>query len=452
MSPPSKAHLSIAFNSITNEHEKSNVSGTVMVVRRSAGKYNSRESKSDRKVTGVRAMTQKIFYEDAYCREFDAAVVSCTEHKDRYEIILDRTAFYPEGGGQSGDTGTLSFLTDEGEIRSADIFDTHETPEGIAHYSKTAIEAGVRVHGVIDWDRRFDLMQNHTGEHIVSGLIHEAYGYENVGFHMGSDMLTIDLSGELNAQQLREIESKANEVVWKNVKVGIRVYDEESVKNITYRSKKELHGEVRIVTIPGADVCACCGTHVKTTGEIGLIKLLSCEKFRGGVRVEMLCGKKALEYMNAVWDQNHRISVALSAKPLATADAVDRMKSAAAQELMRVAEMERRLNELEAARLAGTGSCVLFREDLGPDSVRRLAVSVMESCAGICVVFSGSDESGYKYAAGQENGDIRSLVKEMNAELNGRGGGKPFFAQGSVTCSRKDIEQFFGAKEEWKFV
>ncbi|MCR5161234.1 MAG: alanyl-tRNA editing protein [Lachnospiraceae bacterium] len=397
-------------------------------------------------------MTQKIFYEDAYCREFDAVVVSCTEHKGRYEIILDRTAFYPEGGGQSGDTGTLRFPTDEGGQGSAEIFDTHETPEGIAHYSKTPVEAGTRVQGTIDWDRRFDLMQNHTGEHIVSGLIHEAYGYENVGFHMGSDMITIDLSGELTAQQLREIEAKANETVWRNVPVGIRVYDEESVKALTYRSKKELHGEVRIVTVPGADVCACCGTHVRTTGEIGLIKLISCEKFRGGVRVEMLCGRKALEYMNEVWEQNHRISVALSARPLATAEAVDRMKSAAAQDSMRMADMERRQNELEAAQLAGAGNCVLFRENLGADNVRRLAVSVMESCKGICAVFSGDDGSGYKYAAGLENGDIRSLVKEMNTELNGRGGGKPFFAQGSVTCTRNDIESFFSAKGDWKVV
>ena len=397
-------------------------------------------------------MTEKIFYEDAYCREFDADVLSCTEHKGRYEIILDRTAFYPEGGGQSGDTGTLCFLTDEGAHGLAEISDTHETPEGIVHYSKVPVKEGTRVHGAIHWDRRFDLMQNHTGEHIVSGLIHEAFGYENVGFHMGSDMITIDLSGELTAEELREIEAGANAVVWRNVPVEIRVYDEETVKALTYRSKKELHGEVRIVTIPGADVCACCGTHVKTTGEIGLIKLISCEKFRGGVRVEMLCGRKALEYMNAVWEQNHRISVALSAKPLATADAVDRMKNAALQDSMRMAALERRQNELEAQRLAGAGSCVLFRENLGADSVRRLAVSVMESCAGICAVFSGDDESGYKYAAGLADGDIRSLVKEMNTELRGRGGGKPFFAQGSVNCSRKEIEDFFGAKEGWRFL
>lgn len=387
-------------------------------------------------------MTERLYYEDVYCKKFQAVVTECRERKDGYEIILDRSAFYPEGGGQPGDRGSLRSLDDshKGDIA---VLDTHEKDGEILHYTREKLEPGTEVIGEIDWEYRFDLMQNHSGEHIVSGLIHEKFGYHNVGFHMGSDAITVDLDGEFTAEDMQSFERRANEIIWKDEPVEIKLYDEETVKSVKYRSKKELHGEVRIVTFPGADTCACCGTHVTHAGEIGLIKLISLQKFKGGMRMEMLSGRRAYEYVCSICDQNHRISVALSAKPRETAEAVLRLKESASADNFRLVAMENTLFEQKAAALKDTKDVLLFEENLSPDSVRKLAVAVMEQCNGRCAVFSGSDGQGYKYAIGKKGGDLRAFVKEMNAALDGRGGGKPFFAQGSATASREKIEEFF---------
>ena len=391
-------------------------------------------------------MTERIYYSDVYCARFTAQVLECRESKKGYEILLDRTAFYPEGGGQPGDDGSLTYM-DQGEEVKVRVADTHEKGEEIWHYTDAAIPAGSEVQGEINWDKRFGLMQSHSGEHIISGMVHEKYGYENVGFHMGSDCMTIDLSGELTMEELLEIERKANAYIWTDVPVQIRSYTEEEVKAVSYRSKKELHGEVRIVTFPGADVCACCGTHVSHTGEIGLVKILSVVKFRTGVRVELLCGKAAMDYLTETWQQNRITSVALSAKPLETGAAVEKMKTQLLQADYRVMELEGRLFASEADRLKGKGDMVLFTSAMAPDAVRRLAVAVMEDCGGICAVFAGSDEEGYKYAVGKPEADLRQLVKELNQTCSGRGGGKPFFAQGSVGGKREEIVSFFEEKE-----
>lgn len=388
-------------------------------------------------------MTEKIYYTDAYCREFDAVVKKCREGKNGYQTVLDRTAFYPEGGGQPGDRGEFLIRREGAGTQIVRVSDTHEKEGEILHYTDCCLKPGTQIHGRIDWEYRFDLMQNHSGEHIVSGLIHEKFGYQNVGFHMGSDMITIDLDGEISAGEMQEVERRANETVWKNHPTDIRTYDEETVKSLEYRSKKELHGEVRIVTFPGADTCACCGLHVRNAGEIGLIKLISLQRFKGGIRMEMLCGRRAVEYMNEIWEQNHRISVALSAKPKETATAVQRLKEAEAAASFRQMSLENELFAQKAKSLSGTGAALLFEEGLAPDAVRRLAAAVMESCGGICAVFSGTDENGYRYAVGEKDGDLRQLVKTMNQTLHGRGGGKPFFAQGSVNARRIEIEDFF---------
>lgn len=387
-------------------------------------------------------MTEKLYYSDVYCKEFEAVVTECREGRKGYEIILNRSAFYPEGGGQPGDRGCLEI---NGQVIA--VTDTHEKEGEILHYANAPLEVGSVVTGKIDWEYRFDLMQNHSGEHIVSGLIHTKFGYNNVGFHMGSDMLTIDLDGEFSVEDMKEIERRANQIVWENRPVDIQVYSEEEVRAIAYRSKKELHGEVRIVTFPGADICACCGTHVSHTGEIGLIKLISIQKFKGGIRMEMLCGGRALEYVNEICEQNRRISVALSSKPKETAGAVERLKEAEARSSFRIVAMENDMFARKAESLKDAGDVVLFEEALSPDSVRKLAVAVMENCKGRCAVFSGDDETGYKYAVGETDGDLRALIKDMNGQLNGRGGGKPFFAQGSVAAKRAQIEAFFVGTE-----
>lgn len=379
--------------------------------------------------------TEALYYQDAYLQTFSATVLSCTEgKKGLFSVVLDRTAFYPEGGGQPGDTGTLNDIP---------VVDTRESGETIVHLCESPIEPGTVVTGQIDWARRFDLMQQHSGEHLVSGLVHAQYGYDNVGFHMGADRITIDFNGELDEAGLRDIERQANEAVWADIPAEIFYPTPEELEVLDYRSKKALTGSVRIVAFPGVDVCACCGTQVRRTGEVGPILLLSCTKFREGVRVEMLCGQRALEHITMVREQNSNISVLLSAKLGETSDAVRRLQQELADTRQQLAELENRIFAEKAAQFAGAGDVLTFEADLSADAVRRLAVAIMERCGGRCAVFSGNDTDGYKYAIGEENGDLRGFVKAMNGALQGRGGGKPFFAQGSVAAARAEIEAFF---------
>ena len=382
-------------------------------------------------------MTEKLFYKDAYQKTFEATVTECKEGKNGYEIILDQTAFYPEGGGQPGDIG---YLQTEGQ--KVEVTDTHEKDGEILHFCGQPLEKGSKVTGSIDWERRFDLMQNHSGEHIVSGLVHHKFGYNNVGFHMGKDTVTIDFDGEFSVEDMCRFEQEANARIWANEQVNITSYTEEEAETVEYRSKKELHGVVRIVTFPNADVCACCGTHVRYTGEIGLIKLISLQKWKGGVRMEMLSGRKAMEYVADVCRQNQQISVALSAKPLETAEAVEHLKKLQMDQQFHAGALEQKLFQYMAKQYEGSGSVLLFEDGLAADSVRKLTAEIMETCEGRCIVCSGDDENGYKYAMGEKDGDLRALVKEFNSTLNGRGGGKPFFVQGSVAATRKEIEEF----------
>ena len=383
--------------------------------------------------------TRRLYYENVYTKEFEAMVLQCREGKNGYHILLDQSAFYPEGGGQPSDTGVLGNIS---------VREVHEKNGELLHYTEEPLEPGVKVTGRIDWNRRFDLMQQHSGEHMVSGLIHEAYGYDNVGFHMGSDVVTIDFNGPLEEIQLAEIERKTNQKIWENAEVDISYPSAEELEQLPYRSKKELTGKIRIVRFPGADLCACCGTHVTHTGEIGMVKLLSCVKFREGVRVEMICGGRVLAYLNMVNDQNHRISVKLSAKADKTFQAVERMYDENFRLKGRVMSMEETLFAQEAEKWNNAGNVLLIKEGLEADSLRKLTDAVMTTCGGCCAAFSGNPDGSYKYAIGETGGDLRGFTKELNAALNGRGGGKPFFVQGSVQASEEEIRSFLSRKLE----
>lgn len=378
--------------------------------------------------------TKRLYYDDAYINEFTATVLECREEQNGYGILLDQSAFYPEGGGQP---------SDRGQIDGTEVVDVKEKCGELIHFTKEPVEKGRKVSGNIDWKRRFDLMQQHSGEHMVSGLIHEKYGYDNVGFHMGSDIVTIDFNGPLTMEELFVIEQKVNQKVWENKNVEIWYPSAQELDSLPYRSKKELTGKIRIVRFPGADLCACCGTHVKQTGEIGIIKILSCEKFREGVRVEMVSGRRVLEHLNMLQEQNHQISVLLSAKPSCTANAVSRLYEENFSLKGRVMQMEEKYFREEADKWSGKGDVLLVCSEMETESVRRLADAVMHTCGGRCAVFAGDDKNGYKYAMGQENGDLRDLTKEMNQTLQGRGGGKPFFVQGSVKSTEQEIRKFF---------
>ena len=386
-------------------------------------------------------MTQKLYYEDVYLKEFDASVLCCRkrEKEERWEIIPDRSAFYPEGGGQSGDQGSL---TVEGSGEMIRVLDTREDGDQIVLLCDRPVDEGARIHAQIDWEYRFDRMQNHSGEHIVSGLIHTRFGYNNVGFHMSGDRMTIDLDGEIPDEAFREIERRANEIVWSDVPVRTDLYTEEQAQAVEFRSKKELHGEIRVVSIPGADVCACCGTHVSHTGEIGPVLILSHERFKGGTRMEMTCGRWAYNYLSEVLEQNHQVSVLLSSKTLETASYVQKVLDDQAQMKSEIIRMHYEQIERMADELSQKGDVLIFAKQFTPVLLQKLAARVMEKTSFQVFAFSGDDAEGYRYAVGRTGGDLKEFVKEMNAQLHGRGGGKPFFLQGSVSSDRKNIENY----------
>ena len=393
--------------------------------------------------------TEKYFENDAF-RKTAAGVILAAEADAKTgggRIALDGTVFYPEGGGQPADRGTLT-LPDGTVLQVQDV---HEQA-GVIWHTVDALPAaaapGAAVTGCIDWDWRFDKMQQHTGEHILSGILHQLFGAENVGFHVGTEAVRMDTSVPISPEGLRQAELAANRIVWQDVPVLISYPTREELAALVYRSKKEIEGQVRIVTIPGADICACCGTHVSNTGEIGLLRIFSCVRFHDGVRLELLCGRRALRYLRALTEQNRQVSGLLSAKPLETAGAVQRLLDAEGALKLRAASLEDAVFTQKAQALAGNGNVLLFEPAMSPDSVRRLTDLVMSACGGRAAVFAGSDEAGYKYAVGEQGGDLRQLVRELNTALQGRGGGKPFFAQGSVSASRAAIEAFFRERGE----
>ena len=378
-------------------------------------------------------MSEKLFYQDSFLQEFTCTVQSCEQDKAGWNVILDRTCFYPEGGGQPADHGILGGVT---------VLDVREKSGQIVHICDGALPVGASVTGCIDWERRFDHMQQHSGEHIVSGIICARYGCDNVGFHLGKDIVTIDFNHDISPDDLPAIEAQANAFIWSDTPINIRFLSGEALEQAEYRSKKFIPGEVRLVAFPGADCCACCGTHVNRAGQVGLVKLLSCQKFREGVRMELLCGKRALDYLSGIWEQNLAVSRALSAKPLQTSAAVERLQGELESIKLRCAALETADFARKAQEYAGKGDVVLFEGDMSADSVRRLCDAVLDTCCGRCAVFAGSGNT-YKYAVGTREGDIRPLVKELNSALNGRGGGKPNFAQGSVAADKAQIKVFF---------
>ena len=382
--------------------------------------------------------TQKLYYEDCHLAEFTARVVSCEKTEKGYPVILDRTAFYPEGGGQPCDLGTINGIP---------VLDVQEQGEGVVHFCAEALEVGQTVTGTVDYVRRFDLMQQHSGEHMVSGLIHKKYGWHNVGFHLGADVITIDFDGIIPAEDLPGIEAAANEAIWKTTPLHIWYPSEEELPTVPYRSKRALPWPVRVVEFPGVDICACCGVHVATTGEIGLVKLLSCVKFHQGVRIEMACGGRALALLSAVYEENRQVSQAFSAKILETGGAARRMNEALAAEKFKVTGLQRKLFDFVAKSYVNQMNVLHFEEGLDSAGVRDLADKIAGACSGMAAVFSGTDETGYHFCLAAREGDLRPLGKELTQALGGRGGGKPGFIQGSVKANQAAIVAFFEKQE-----
>ena len=380
--------------------------------------------------------TEKIYYADCHCATFRARVLECSETEGGFAVTLDRTAFYPLGGGQAADTGTL------GDVR---VLDTREEGEKIVHLCDGSLTVGSTVDGQIDYEARFVRMQQHTGEHIVSGILHRLYGCHNTGFHMNQTGIVIDFDTVIPAEKLPEIEREANEAIWKNIPLHIWTPGPEALEQVPYRTKRALPWPVRIVEVPGFDICACCGVHVAATGEIGLIKLLSAIPCRGGTRIEMAAGRAAFDLMNAVFDQNRQVSRLLSAQLTQTAQGAEQLLDTLNGWKYRSGALERQLFAYQAAALEGMGDCFFFADGLNPEGLRNLTDQASAKTGGIAAGFS-RNENGFHYCLALPGGDLRGLNRELTAALNGRGGGKPNFQQGSVKAEEREIQAFFAGR------
>ena len=380
---------------------------------------------------------RKLYYEDSMLSSFEAVVTACTPADAGFLVELDATAFYPEGGGQACDLGYIG---------DAQVLDVREQGEQVVHLCDQAVAVGSRVSCRLNWQRRFDLMQQHTGEHIVSGVIHEMFGYENVGFHVGADVMTVDFDGMLTEEQLKEVELRANRAVWENVAIRCWIPGPEELKTITYRTKRALPWPVRIVQIPGIDSCACCGVHTATTGQVGVIKLFSCVKFHGGARMEMACGKRALDILNGIYEQNRQVSQTFSAKAMETGEAARRVSELLAAEKYRANSLQRQLFAFKAKGFAGKDMAVCFEDGLDGGQLRCFAEE-LSSVSSLAAVFSPNDQGCSLCLAGDSD-RVKNLGAALTKALNARGGGKPGFYQGSVPAGREQIVAFLTAFEQ----
>ncbi|MBQ3016561.1 MAG: hypothetical protein IJD79_07260 [Clostridia bacterium] len=379
-------------------------------------------------------MTEKLYYIDAYIKEFDATVVSVEQNEKGYDIVLDKTAFFPEGGGQ---------YSDKGFIDDAEIYDVQETDGIMHHYSKTPINVNKCVHCVIDFDERFDKMQQHTAEHIISGLFHSIYGVENTGFHLGAETVTLDTSRPVTKEELATVERLVNIAIQKNVKVSASFPSQDVLHTLDYRSKLDLKENVRIVDIEGYDSCACCAPHVNTTGEIGLLKFVCAVKHKGGSRITMLAGMRAYDYVNTISCEASAISVMLSAPADEISTEVQKLLNSRDELSYKLSSVGKEMAELIAGSIAPTDkNTVLHYSALDYDALRCLMNLVKEKVGGILVGIVG-DEGNYRYILMSERADFADIVKSANSALSGRGGGRAPMASGTFSATEQEIKKYF---------
>lgn len=379
-------------------------------------------------------MTEKLYDINSYSTEFDACVISCSPCDRGYEIVLDKTLFFPEEGGQCCDRGTLSgALVDYVSIDGDTIY----------HYTKAPFTVGDTVHGEIDFSVRFRNMQNHTGEHIICGIAHSLYGYENVGFHLGADYVTMDLSGPLTEEEIRYVEKLANDAVFKNLSVRGFYPSDEELRTIDYRSKSDISGKIRIVTIDGIDACACCAPHVKSTGEVGLVKILDAIHYKGGMRLNILCGFDALfDYENR-FKMNVALSNMLSAPQSEIVEAAQRLLDENNSLKQKLSLKSKKIIDIYADSIKDSDdSIIIFEEDLDANMMRILSNKAKEKTQKFAAVLSGSDSAGYKYIITSAHVDLKTYLADMNNALSGRGGGSPQMVQGSFEASKEKIESY----------
>lgn len=377
--------------------------------------------------------TIRLFDHDSYIQAFDATVLRCEQQGERYAVVLDATAFFPEEGGQTADTGTLEGVK---------VLDAQECDGVITHYTEAPLPIGATVHGQLDFEARYLKMQIHSGEHIVSGLMHRKYGYNNVGFHLGGE-ITMDFDGELTREQLNEIEDQANRIIYANVEIRAEYPSLEVLKKTEYRSKLDLSENVRLVTIGEYDTCACCAPHVSRTGEIGLIKLLDAIRYKGGMRIHFLAGSAALMHYRKTWSDVATLSSMLSVPQSDVVLGVQRRDAEIEKRGATIASLRRQLLDYKIAALEQTdGTLCIFTDDPDMLSLRLLVNAGMDKCTGICAAFSGDDANGYRYIIGASTVDLKVLSKQINTALAGKGGGSAQMIQGSCTAKESEIRAY----------
>lgn len=378
-------------------------------------------------------MTEKLYDKDSHLKEFTGTVLSCKKTGEKYAVTLNRTAFFPEGGGQQ---------SDRGYIGGAYISDVQIKNGEILHFADKPLSVGQAYDCKLDFDFRFRNMQNHSGEHIISGIVHRLYGFNNVGFHLGAEM-TMDFDGELTRRQLDEIEDLANKAVYENLPVKAYYPTDEELKQLDYRSKLDLKENVRIVEIKGVDVCACCAPHVKATGEIGIIKILDFEKYKGGVRLLVKCGADALRDYREKYKNVLEISNLLSAKQPTVSAAVVRLNEQLSAEKAAAAALKKRLITEKAAGFApDTDKTAVFENGLDIKELQLLADALCKKAGGIRGAFSGAD-GAFSFAICGGETALGNFFAKFKAAFNTRGGGRNGIRQGTVCADRAEIEGLF---------
>lgn len=395
-------------------------------------------------------LTETIYEDDAYAKECTAKVLECREilrQKEKkeetvYGIVLDRTVFFPEGGGQSADSGLLNDLT---------VLDVQRENGVILHILAEPIPQGQEVIAKLDFNVRYKKMQNHSGEHLFCGLIHSLYGYENVGFHMSKDCVTVDVDGVLTAEDFARIEKLANEGVDANVPI-YAVYPEHA-DELEYRSKLELTEDIRVVQIEGYDACACCAPHVRSTAEIGLIKVMDFMPHRGGTRFTLKCGACAREDYAVLHEEIGQIMRRFSAKREECHLAAERVAEQLKTQQENILSLKKQITDMHLEKLRDSivndrseGAKLIFDANLDDVQMRTLINEGVKIAPGIVAGFLGEDETGYRYIIGKNEAatehDLRTLAAELNKALNGRGGGSDKMIQGNVAAKRQEIEKF----------
>lgn len=380
--------------------------------------------------------TLKLYETDSYIADFTAEVLSCEKNSKTYDVILDKTAFFPEGGGQSADIGSINGIP---------VIDVQIKDGVIIHKTKSSVDPGTAC-CKLDWNIRFRRMQNHTGEHLLSGIAHEMFGCTNVGFHMGNE-ITVDFDVELTREQIDIIELEANKAIYKNVPVSVDFPAEDILDSLDYRSKLELTEDVRIVTIEGYDVCACCAPHVKSTGEIGLVKVLSSMRHRGGTRLQILCGLDAFEDYCTKANNLYEIAVKLCAKHNQELSAFNKLCEENNELKQKNVSLS---NELISVKIKDpqkiNGVSIYFESSADMHFARNLVLESAKLHKGISAVFSGKDKN-YKYAVASADSSVKPFGDLLRAELSAKGGGSDELIQGNISASKEDLINFLNKVE-----